>query len=419
MVKKKVKHSIWDNKILWAVISLLASILLWVYVTTTEGDVIEHTYEGVHVVFNGEDTLREKEGLVLSNISANTVNVRIKATRREISKLTSSNIIAVVDVSKFNSSGNYNQSIAIQFPLGSDTSSIDIVNTTPQSISFNIEKTSTKTIEIDGKFVGTVTDGFAAQPMKINPQTVTVSGPQSEISKIAYGWVEVDRENIDKTIQFNSSYVLMDEQGNELNIENITLDTETVSVTIPVTATKEVPLTVDLVDGGGATAANAKISCEPSTITIAGDSETLEGINKISLGTVDLASFELTFEDTYNIVLNNDITNVTGIKDARVTIQVIGLETKEFNATNISVINVPTGKTATVVTENVKVLIRGNSDVLDKIKANNIRIVADLTDLGETSGVFQPTAKVYVDGYTGVGAVVVGEYDYKVYVKLK
>ena len=415
MVKKKIKHGILDNKILWAVFSLLASTLLWVYVTTTEGDVIEHTYEGVHVVFNGEDTLREKEGLVISNISTNTVNVRIRATRREISKLTSANILAVVDVSKFNSSGNYNQSIAIEFPLGSDANSIDILNTTPQTISFNIEKTSSKTIEISGKFIGTVAEGFAAQPIQFNPQTIKVSGPQSEIDKIAYGWVEVDRENVDKTIQFNSSYVLMDDQGNELNLENIILESETVAVTIPVTATKEVPLTVDLVDGGGATSANAKITCEPSTITISGDSETLAGINKISLGTVDLSSFSSTFEDTYKIVLDNDITNVTGIKEAKVTVQVVGLDTKEFTVTNMSTINVPTGRTAAVVTESVTVLLRGNSEVLAKIKANNIRVVADLSELGSTSGVFEPIAKVYIDGYTGVGAV--GEY--KVYVKLK
>lgn len=55
------------------------------------------------------------------------------------------------------------------------------------------------------------------------------------------------------------------------------------------------------------------------------------------------------------------------------------------------------------------------STVLSKIASNNIRVVADLSDIGSTAGVFQPTAKVYVDGYTGVGAI--GEYS--VYIKIK
>lgn len=415
MDKKNVKSSILDNKFLWVIVSLLASVLLWVYVTTSEGDVIERTFEGVQVVFKGQDTLLEKEGLVISNISSNTVSVRIRTTRREISKLSSSKIIAVVDVSKFNSNGNYNQSVTIEFPSGSDVSSIDIVSTLPSSVSFNIDKTSTKTIELQGKFVGTVAEGYAAHPIEFDPQTVTISGPESEISKVVCGWVEVDRDSADKTIQFVSSYVLMDEDGNEIAPDNITFSDETVSVTVPITSTKEVPLSVDLIEGGGASAENVTITYEPSSITIAGDAETLDGINKISLGTIDLSSFASTFEDTYTIVLDNDITNVTGITQVKVTVAIIGLETKKFNVTNITTINGPSGRTASVITENIEVTLRGKSSVLSKIAANNIRVVADLTDVGGAAGVFQPPAKVYVDGFTGVGAI----GDYSVYVKIK
>lgn len=415
MDKKNKKPNILDNKFFLIVISLLASILLWAYVTTSEGDVIERTYEGVQVVFKGQETLLEKDGLVISNVSSNTVSVRLRTTRREISKLSSSNMVAVVDVSKFNSIGNYNQSVAIEFPIGSDTSSIDIVSTLPLSVSFNIDKTSTKTIELQGKFVGTVAEGFAAHPFEFNPQTVTISGPENEINKVVCGWVEVDRENADKTIQFVSSYILLDENGNEINSDNIILSDETVSVTVPITSTKEVPLSLDLIEAGGASAENVRITYEPSTITIAGDSQILDGINKISLGTLDLASFASTFEDNYTIVLDNEITNVTGITDVKVTAQIIGLETKKFNVTNITTINGTSGRTASVITENIEVTLRGKSTVLSKIASNNIRVVADLSDIGSTAGVFQPTAKVYVDGYTGVGAI--GEYS--VYIKIK
>ena len=415
MDKKNKKPNILDNKFFLIVISLLASILLWAYVTTSEGDVIERTYEGVQVIFKGQETLLEKDGLVISNVSSNTVSVRLRTTRREISKLSSSNMVAVVDVSKFNSIGNYNQSVAIEFPIGSDTSSIDIVSTLPLSVSFNIDKTSTKTIELQGKFVGTVAEGFAAHPFEFNPQTVTISGPENEISKVVCGWVEVDRENADKTIQFVSSYILLDENGNEINSDNIILSDETVSVTVPITSTKEVPLSLDLIEAGGASAENVRITYEPSTITIAGDSQILDGINKISLGTLDLASFASTFEDNYTIVLDNEITNVTGITDVKVTAQIIGLETKKFNVTNITTINGTSGRTASVITENIEVTLRGKSTVLSKIASNNIRVVADLSDIGSTAGVFQPTAKVYVDGYTGVGAI----GDYSVYIKIK
>ncbi len=415
MDKKKVRNRIWDSKILWAIVSLLASVILWGYVTNAQGDVVEKTYDGVKVVFKGQDTLQNKDGYVVSNISTNTVGVTIRATRRVISNLSSNELSATVDVSKFNSEGNYNQSVTIEFPMGSDSGSIDVLSTSPQSVSFRIDKATSKTVELKGQFTGTVAEGYAEQPMQFNPQTVTINGSESELSKVAYALVKIDRTNVDKTLQFDSSYVLVDDQGNELDIRNIELDTKTVSVIVPITATKEVPLTVDLIEGGGATAQNSTITCEPATITIAGDAETLSGINKISLGTVDLSSFASTFEDTYTIVLDNKMVNVTGITEAKVTVQIIGLETKKFNVTNISAINTPSGRTASVLTQNVEVTLRGSSDILGKIESNNIRAVTDLTDIGTTTGTFQPTTKIYVDGYTGVGAI--GEY--KIYVKIK
>ena len=165
---------------------------------------------------------------------------------------------------------------------------------------------------------------------------------------------------------------------------------------------------MDIIDGGGATAENVKITCVPETITIAGDGETLAGINRISVGTVDLSSFASTFEDSFTIVLDNNISNVTGITEAKVIVQVMGLETKKFNCSNISVINPPTGRTGKVVTQNIEVYIRGTSEVIAKIKANNIRAVVDLADVGDASGTFEHVAKIHVDGFTGVGAV--GEY---------
>ena len=414
MDKRKAKHTLWDSRIFWAFVSLLASVLLWVYVTTTQGDVIEQTYEGVSVVFNGEDVLRENEGLVVANISSNAVSVRIRATRRELSKLSSSNIVAYVDVSKFTAEGMYNQSVSVQFPLGSNTGSISVTAMTPKSVSFNLVKTSVRSFEVSGKFTGTVAEGFAAQPLQFSPSSITLDGPESDLERVAYVWAEVSGENVSKTITASTPYKLMDANGKELKLPNVTANPQTVSVTIPVTATKEIPLTVDLAEGGGATAEDVKITCDPATITVAGDADTLAGLNKISLGTVDLSSFAQTFEDSFKIVLDNGITNVTGITSAKVTIEIVGLETRKYSVTNLSLVNTPDGKTASIVTENVEVTLRGTAQQLDSVQANNIRVVADLSGLGTTTGVFEPPARVYIDGVTGVGAI--GNYTF--YVRL-
>lgn len=415
MDKKKAKSGILDNKILWAIVSLLASVLLWVLVTISVGDMKIHTFESVPVVFKGEDTLFERYGLVLSNISTTTVNIRVKAPLREIAKLESSVITAEVDVSRFTTKGSHSQIVTPRFPPGTNTSSIDFATTSPTSITFNVDKTVTKTVEVDGKFVGTVAEGYAQQPMRFDPQSITVTGPGEIVSKIAHAWVEVGRIDVDKTIQAEYPYQLIDEKGNEVPTNGLVFSRETVTVTVPINSTKEVPLTIDRIDGAGATDENVEITLDPATITIAGDAETLEGINKISLGTIDLSSFASSYENKHQIILDNTVTNVTGIKEVKVTIKVIGLETKKFNVSNITTINAPAGRTVSIVTENLEITLRGKNSVLSKIAANNIRVVADLSDIGTASGVFEPIAKVHIDGFTGVGAI----GSYSVYVKIK
>lgn len=410
------KTKIWDNKILWVIISILASILIWVFVTSTQGDIIEVKINNVPVEFLGEDIIREKDGLIVTDVSNETVAVTIRGTRRDISKLTSTNITASIDVSKIAAASQHTSSLDISFPLGANSSTMSAVSTSPSTVSFSVVKENSKTIELRGEFTGTVADGFTVGDVVIDPSAVVISGPKSDISKVAYGKVVIPREDVDKTISFDSDYILCDSEGNELELEEIELETEIVNVTLPISATKEVPLTVDLVEGGGATSEDVKITCVPETITIAGDAEILDGINKISLATVDLSSFKLSFEETYSIVLDNNITNVTGQTEAKVTIQMVGLATRDFNVTNISFINSAEGRNVEIVTENLTVTLRGKEDVLKEIQDNNIRAVVDLADITANTGEFQPTAKIYVDGFTGVGAVRVR--DYTVYVNI-
>ena len=185
----------------------------------------------------------------------------------------------------------------------------------------------------------------------------------------------------------------------------ITCSTDTVKATLPLLMVKEVPLTVDTIEGAGATSANTVIKIEPSSITLAGDTSILAGMNKIVLGTIDLTDFTDAFQNTYSIVLDNEVRNLTGITEAKVTVEIIGLETRDFTVTNLSCINDTEGYKSTIITESLTVTLRGTKEQLDAIQSENIRAVADLKDFKESSGTYMVPVKVYVAGYDDVGAI--------------
>ena len=237
------------------------------------------------------------------------------------------------------------------------------------------------------------------------PATITLTGPETYLKNVEYAWVSFGKENVDSTYEVETGYTLMSADSTPCSTTGITFSTDTVTATLPLLMLKEVKLGVNLVDGGGATAENTKVTVEPASVTLAGDSKLLAGMNKINLATIDLTEFAASFTETYPIPIDNTLRNTTGATEAKVTVEVVGLETKTFKVTNIDYANLYEGLTATIGTESLEVKLRGNPESLARIRDENIRAVADLSDMGESTGTYMPKVRIYVDGFPGVGAI--------------
>ena len=73
------------------------------------------------------------------------------------------------------------------------------------------------------------------------------------------------------------------------------------------------------------------------------------------------------------------MTNLTGVTQARVTIQFPNLKTQTFKVTNFRVTNVPSGMTAEVVTKELQVTIRGPVAAVNALKDSNVTAILDLS----------------------------------------
>ena len=414
MTQKPFLKRFTDSKIFWVVVSLLVSLLLWFYVTGTEGIETTRDFPGVAVQFVGADTLRESSDLIVTSVDHTTVDLTLRGPRNTIARLKSADLTATLDLNKVTLIGNYRWLYEISYPSGVDGNTIEVMSSSTDTITFYVDKLNKKTVDVQSNFSGSVAEGYSAEDPVCDPLTVRISGPQAVIDKVDHAYVDITRVDVDATLNYTSGYVLMDIDGNEVTDEGITLETPEVQVAMQVLTNKEVPLTVTLVEGGGAYERNAKVSIEPSTITLAGDAATLDGINKQVLGTIDLSAFSPSYEETFTIILPDGTEALSGVTKAKVTVELIGLATKKMTVTNFQCTNVTEGYTAEVITESLLITVRASQELLDRIEPENLRAVADLTDIGQTFGVFNPKVEIIVDGYPSAGAV--GEN--KIYIKL-
>lgn len=409
MIKKNgTINKIGNSKVFWAIASLLASFLLWAYMTSTEEIPIDRTFK-VPVVFQGAEELRSSRGLIITGADVDTVTVQVRGSRGNIGHLHGSDLVAEVDVSGILQSREMEANYTIVWPSSVDQSDVSIIGKSPETIQFSVVQESAKTVEVKGVFSGSVAEGYTADPIVVEPSTITLYGPESELKNVSNACVYISREQVDTTLgPIKSTYVLLDENGNEIPMQEMTSDHDTVTVTLPVLMKKELPLTVNLREGAGATADNCVVTVEPKSIEVAGDKMILENMNQLVVGTVDLSDFASSYENTFTIPLDNALRNLTGTTEATVKITIRGLETKEIETNNISVTGVKTGLRPELMTTTLNVKVRAPTDVLAKITADNVRVVVDLSDYEATTGVISVTAKVYVDGYENAGAI--GDY---------
>ena len=401
-----------DSKGFYVAVSLLLAFILWVYVGKEANPITTDKINDIPVEFSGLEKLEER-GLMLSDGSEQSVTFFVRARRDVISNLLQGESSITVDVSNITEAGEYSLSVMgqkINFPRSVSSDSLELLYTSPERIEFTVSRWVQKEIEVQAEFTGSVVDGYQVGDFSLAPQTVTISGPEELVNQVDYARVTVSQTDLSETYSKDTPYTLVGFNGEVIAAEGIETDPETVLVTLPVVKLKEVPLTVELVPGGGVTDTDTQVdvTIEPETITVSGSEEDLEGLKEVKLGSIEL--YKIFGTDTFQktIQLSPELTNVSGITEATVTVTIKDLAVRTLEVSDIDLINVPDGYTADTVTKTLSVQIRGTQEAVDSVIPSQLRIVADLSDVTMATGNQTVPVKVYLDGSSEVG--VVGDY---------
>ena len=398
-----------NSNAFYMALSILAAIILWLYVDLVNQPDIKQEFTDIPVVFDGEDTLGEN-GLMILHNGQETVDLTIDAKRADLYKLNKNNIAITVKVDSINSVGNKSLRYSITFPSTVASSDLNVVDRSVYSIDVEVVKLLTKTVPIQGEFTGSLAEGYEAGEFSFDPIQITVSGEEALVESIASARVTLGEHNLETTYVGEMPYVLVDQNGDSVDTKNLKCDVDRVNVTFPVVILKEVPLSVDFAAGGGATEQNVTASVTPSSITVSGEKTMLDPLKEIIVGTVDLSKVVSSGTYAFDIPLYSALNNVSGESQATVNVVVNmdGLETATLEATEIELTNVPANCRAEAVTNSIQVLLRGKSESIPLVMAHNLRAVADLSNVTASAGKYTVPVTVYVDGFSDVGAV--GDY---------
>lgn len=408
----RLKESRWA----YIALSIVLAFVFWLYVRTVLDPVQSATLHNVRIELTGTSVLT-KQGLTVSELSVNHVNLRVEAPASVLDNLNRyhDEIAVMVDVSKC-AEGENILTFDPKFPSTFNTEKIIVQDRTPETVIATVEKLYTKTFPVEFVLVGKIADGYQAGTPAIHPETVQISGSVEHVSQVDKVIAVLERDNLNERFAGDLPLTLLDAEGETLSGLDVAMDSATAYVVLPVMIVKEIPLTVGIIPGGGAEEKDIQYKIEPSTIVVAGDESEICDLNELSLGSVDLSKVMGNDVLTFPISLDPSLENVSGISAATVTVKIEGLATRTFDVENILISNVPNPYTVTSTTQVRTVQIRGKKEDLAAIDVNQIQIVADMSEITSV-GTYPVPVKVLLNASGSVG--VVGEYGIVVNVRKK
>lgn len=402
----KVKNS----KGFYIALSIICAVICWFYVDLTVEPDIYVKVRNIPVSYEGLDEL-ERKGLMIENGKDATVTLKLSGQRSVISQLNRNNVTVVVDAaSQVTSPGEQSLEYTVSFPNTVVGGSVKIRSRSVTTIDVSVVQASTKSFSVKGEFTGSVSDGYIQDGFELEYRLINVSGDETVVNQIDHAVVTVDQTELTSDWEGTLPVTLVDKEGRPIKNDQLNLSHEEMDVTLAVRRVKEIPLTVKIKDGGGATAEDVSYTIDPKTITVSGAEETLDSLDEWNLGTIDLAQIITSEKVTFDLDLPEGVSCESGEKTVEVSVTLPKLTTEKRKTSNFELINVPKTKTATLQTRSLEVRVRGTKKVLDLLVGSDITVQVDLSELDDNSyGTYTVPAKVLLRGFTEIGAV--GTYE--------
>ena len=394
------------NKIWHIALSVVIAFALWLYVITTVSPESEDTFYDIPVTYQN-DILDERGLMIVSNTP--TVTLRLKGNRSDLNELNASNITILVNLAGIQAPGTQMVNYDIKFPGNIPDNAIETLSQSPNILKLKVENKIKKNVPVVLEYMGSVPEGYIddRENPVMDTAYVEVSGPESAVMPIEQARIQVDLSGRTDSIVDAFAYELCNVEGEPVDAESVTTNVEEVNLSVKIQRMKEVPLTLNVVAGGGATEDDCKIELSQQTVWVCGTETKLRDLDAVELGTVELAQLQKdsnTLE--FEIVLPEGVTNVTGETNVTATVTFPELGKRKLSVTmdRFFSTGVQEGAAVTWITQVIELELRGNKQQLQKLTEKDITVTLDFTD--EALGSINKVPKITLGSdYDSVGAL--------------
>jgi len=372
--------------------AFILAVIVWVSAVIASDPNEEHILNRtVSIEIIGQDPSLQIMGDVTRNV---TLVLRAPSSVWTQLNNDQQSMTAKVDLSNLGP-GEHNVSVQVQIT----PHLVRLISQDPQQITITLDSIATQLFPVNLIVTGTPPVGYQAQTPLLEPTKLSVTGPESLISKIKQARVTMDITNANQTIIRDVIPLLLDAEGQ--TVSGLTISPEAVTVTQPITLLGGYRyVIVRAISTGQVDSGYRVTNIFVTPIGVVVFSSNPELVNNLP-GYVETQSIDLTGkEDDFETLVDLNLpAGISVVGDSKVLVQVsiATIESSLAISLPVEVIGLAPGLEASVSPAVVNVILSGPVPVLNTLGATDVRVVVDLTGYSVGAYQFNPQVNILPD----------------------
>ena len=379
----------YDNKVLM-VFSLILAVFIWLLVVISLSPTDTAVIKDVPVSIDLTNSVPAQFDLEIFGQSDFTVDVEVSGKRYFVnSKSVNKDSVKVIAQTAYvDSAGKH--TLALKVSKINETDEFEIVSVSDDFIEVYFDVYKELDFPIEAKVIADgdiVKSGYTAGEPVLSAETVTVSGPATEVDNISKVYAELTVERaLTETKTQAADIKAYNENGGAIHYLTYNYANSEITITLPVYYVVDKPTSVDFTHAPVAFKDKINYTVSPSSVEAGVHGADADNIpDYISVATIDFSlikpgknSFTFDAQKIPSLII------LDGTKEFTVDVSVTGCSQRTVNVAkeNISFVNAPSGyEVADIVKSIGSVTVCGPQSSLDSLQAADVYAVVDLANI--------------------------------------
>lgn len=308
-----------------------------------------------------------------------TVQIRLEGPDTILQEITPDDFVATADLSQVPSG----ERVSVEINVTTTKSGAEISFITPEQVDVTLEQQVTRDIPVELDIRGSVARGHTQGEPLIEPPSIRVSGPESQVSQLNFALVTIFLNSTVETLIETSSPIFYDQAGRVSSVSALDLSHDEVTVTVPVEESAGFADKLVTVVWTGEPAPGYRllsVTADPPSVLVEGRPAQVNLLASVTTEPIDIDGLTESFQQAAVLALPTGI-SVDPEQTVTVNIEIEPiLTTSSYN-------RVPeprglrSGYEAIIEPEQVRVVLFGPLPVLDALSEDDVRVILDLFGL--------------------------------------